>query len=335
LTVTNGTSGIVISDIPCFASGTRILTATGQMAVEDIKPGTKVLTARDGAPAEVTWVGSRTVDLARHAMPEKVRPVRILAGAFGEGLPARDLRLSPDHALFIDGHLIEAKTLVNGVTVIEDSATRLVTYHHIELASHDIMLAEGLPAESYLDSGNRGMFESDAGPITLHPDFAAASRAKACAPLVVTGDVVLKARAKLLERAASLGFIATAAIDLTANVAGETIAPEMRGREMSFLLPAGAARVELISSVGVPAETSAEPGDRRVLGVAVTGLALVAGGRRMVIPLEDPAHTGFHAMEAGHRWTNGSASIALPAYTGRAVLEVTINGQAARWIKAA
>jgi hypothetical protein len=55
----------------------------------------------------------------------------------------------------------------------------------------------------------------------------------------------------------------------------------------------------------------------------------------MVIPLEDPAHTGFHAMEAGHRWTNGSASIALPAYTGRAVLEVTINGQAARWVKAA
>jgi hypothetical protein len=311
------------------------LTNDGQVAVEDIKVGDKVLTVRDGAEAEVVWVGQRTIDLTRHAMPEKVRPVRILAGAFGEGLPERDLRLSPDHALFIDGHLIEAKTLVNGVTVIEEMATRFVTYHHVELANHDIMLAEGLAAESYLDSGNRMMFESDAAPMMLHPDFAAVSRAKACAPLVTDGDVVVAARARLLERAVALGFAMTGAVDLTALVAGLAVAPEHAGDELLFVLPGKADSVELVSSTGVPAETSAQPGDRRSLGVAITGLALIAGGKRMVISLDDPAHTGFYEMENGHRWTNGVARVALPAYTGRAVLEVTINGQAARWVTAA
>jgi hypothetical protein len=261
--------------------------------------------------------------------------VRILAGAFGEGLPERDLRLSPDHALFIDGHLIEAKTLVNGVTVIEEMNTRFVTYHHIELATHDVVLAEGLAAESYLESGNRMMFEGDAVPMMLHPDFAAVSRAKACAPLAVDGDVVVAARRKILERAVALGFTATGAVDLTAHVAGVVVAPEMDGDEMLFVLPNGAESVELVSSVGVPAETSALPGDRRVLGVAVTGLALIVGGKRMVIALDDAAHTGFYEMENGHRWTNGAARIALPAYSGKAVLEVTINGQAMRWVSAA
>jgi hypothetical protein len=250
-------------------------------------------------------------------------------------LPERDLRLSPDHALFIDGHLIEAKTLVNGVTVIQDMSTRFVTYHHIELVEHDIMLAEGLPAESYLDAGNRMTFESDAGPIMLHPDFTAVSRAKACAPLLLDGEVVVAARTRLLERAIALGFTTTGAVDLTARVAGTVIEPMLMDGELLFLLPGGATSVELVSSVGVPAETSAAPGDRRALGVAITGLALVAGGKRTVIALEDKQHSGFYEMEAGHRWTNGAARIALPAYAGRAVLEVTINGQAARWVMAA
>ncbi len=72
-----------------------------------------------------------------------------------------------------------------------------------------------------------------------------------------------------------------------------------------------------------------------MLGVAVAGLALIAGGTRHNIPLDDAAHEGFHDFEAGHRWTNGSAKIALPPYSGRAVLEVAIHGQAARWSSAA
>ncbi len=327
----------MISDNPCFAAGTRILTPDGEKLVEQLKAGDEVLTARPGheGVAEIIWVGSRTIDLARHAMPEKVRPIRILAGAFGPGLPERDLRVSPDHALHIDGHLIEAKTLVNGVTVIVEQNTRYVTYHHIETAKHDVVLAEGLPAETFLESGNRGNFESDAAPITLHPDFVAKSRAKACAKLLVDGPLVIAARQRLLDRALELGFAVTGSVDLVVKAGVERIEPEteMDG-ELLFVLPAGLKSVDLLSGTGVPAELSADPSDRRVLGVNVASLMLIANGKRQLIALNDAAHEGFHDMEAGLRWTKGAARIALPPYSGRAVLEVVITGQATRWSSA-
>jgi len=327
-------NGVIISDNPCFASGTRILTPDGEKPVEQLQAGDEVLTARAGheSVAEIIWVGQRSIDLARHAMPEKVRPIRILAGAFGPGLPERDLRLSPDHALFIDGHLIEAKTLVNGVTVIAEQNTRYVTYHHIETASHDVVLAEGLPAETYLESGNRANFKSDAAPITLHPDFVAQSRAKACAPLLVDGPLVIAARQRLLDRALQLGFAATGDVDLTVKAGIERIRPETESDgELLFILPAGLKSIDLLSGTGVPAELCADPSDRRELGVNIASLALIADGKRQFIALDDAAHEGLHGMEAGRRWTKGAARIALPAYSGRAVLEVAITGQATRW----
>jgi hypothetical protein len=327
-----GPNGLVVTDIPCFVAGTRILTGSGGRKVETLKIGDEVLSARDGQERKIVWAGRRTVDIARHANPEKIMPVLIKAGAFGNGLPEHDLRLSPDHALFIDGHLIEAKTMVNGATIIRDRSTRFLTYHHIELETHDVVLAEGLPAETYLDSGNRQNFETDAGPLALHPDFAAASRAGACAPLLLDGEIVRRVRQDLLDRAASLGFTRTDEIDLVAKTGHEVVEPhkDETGRELLFVLPADARQVTLRSSTGVPAELLADPSDRRVLGAAVTGLSLIAGGQRIAIDLNGP-HAGFHDSEPGQRWTNGNALIELPAYSGRAVLEVTLAGQAARW----
>jgi hypothetical protein len=328
-----GSNGVVITDMPCFAAGTRILTPAGQVKVEDLAEGDTVLTASDGGVQKIIWAGRRTVDLTRHAMPEKVIPVIVLAGAFGPGLPERDLKLSPDHALLIDGVLIEAKTLVNGSTVIRDAAARSVTYHHIELERHDVVLAEGIAAETYLDSGNRRNFEQDAAPLALHPDFAAASRVGACAPLAVDGPQVRAVREQLLSRAAALGFTATGAVDLTVKAGAARIAARS-GRtagELAFALPAGARAVTLVSSTGVPAEMSADPSDRRALGVAVTGLTLIVGGDSVELDLDDPSFSGFHAAEPGHRWTDGAARINLPAYAGEAVLIVGLRGQAARW----
>jgi hypothetical protein len=328
-----GPNGLIITDMPCFAAGTRILTPNGERRVESLAAGDEVLTARDGSAQTIIWTGSRTIDISRHANPEKVIPVLILAGAFGDGLPERDLRLSPDHALFIDGHLIEAKTLVNGATVIRDRGMKFVTYHHIELERHDVILAEGLPAETYLDSGNRQNFQTDAGPLALHPDFAAKARDAACATLLTDGEIVRAARQNLLNRAATLGFTTTDVIELTAKASGERIEPQIdqTGRNLMFVLPASATSVSLLSATGVPAEILADPSDRRILGVAITGLALITGGSRVEIDLHNPAHTGLHGAEAGGSWTNGHAVIALPAYEGGAMLEVTLAGQAARW----
>jgi hypothetical protein len=329
---------VIEADVACFAAGTHILTPDGEIAVEHIKSGDEVITARTGSQGSdrVIWVGQRGIDIARHAMPEKVRPVRILAGAFEPGLPKRDLVLSPDHALFIGGHLIEAKTLVNGVTVIADKVIRQVTYHHIELARHDVVLAEGLPAETYLESGNRNMFESNAAPLVLHTDFVTLRREKSFARLASSGPVVRAVRQRLLNRALALGFAITGDVDLVVKAGLERILPDKTEEgELLFVLPARTRDVHLLSSTGVPAEVCADPDDRRVLGVAVAGLALIAGGVRYNIPLDDAAHEGFYGMEAGHRWTAGAARIALPPYSGRAVLEAAITGQAARWLSPA
>jgi hypothetical protein len=181
------------------------------VAVESLRAGDLVVTA-SGEIRPVKWIGHRDVDCARHAAPEKVWPVRVAAHAFGANLPVRDLYLSPDHALFVGGVLIPAKQLVNHDTV-EQLPQDAVTYYHVELDRHDVLLAEGLPAESFLDTGNRAAFANGGSATQLHPDFAPdwASlvwEAKACARLVVYGPELEAARARLRRAAADRAVLA-------------------------------------------------------------------------------------------------------------------------------
>lgn len=116
------------------------------------------------------------------------------ARAFGPGRPARDLWLSPDHAVLIGDVLIPVKYLINASSIAQ-VRVRAITYYHVELTQHAVLLAEGLPAESYLDTGDRANFANGGGAMTLHPDFS--SRvwdAEGCAPLVVTGLALDTAR---------------------------------------------------------------------------------------------------------------------------------------------
>jgi collagen type I alpha len=197
----NGTGGIGVA--PCFVAGTRISTERGEVAVEDLRIGDRVQVVAQrplpgplprsrgrlgrGPAQPVIWIGHRTVDCARHPQPRKVWPVRIEAGAFGPGRPLRELWLSPDHALYIGDVLIPVKHLINGGSIAQVAIDE-VTYYHVELPRHAVVLAEGLAAESYLDTGDRSNFANPNGAIALYPDFA--SRiwdAAGCAPLVVTG----------------------------------------------------------------------------------------------------------------------------------------------------
>ena len=197
-----GRAEIALSPV-CFARGTRIATPEGAVAVEDLQPGDLVLTA-GGEASPVVWVGHRRVDCARHPEPRKVWPVRIQAGAFGPSLPERDLLVSPQHAIYDESVLIPAKFLVNGSTITQETVAS-VEYFHVELARHDLLLAEGLPAESYLDTGDRASFENAPGAMILHPDFARWTwDARACAELKVTGPELDAVRAKLARRAGKL-----------------------------------------------------------------------------------------------------------------------------------
>lgn len=183
--------------LACFAAGTRLATTRGMIAVETLRIGDAMVLARHDA-LPVVWLGHREVDCRRHPEPHKVWPVRIVAGAFAPDVPRRDLYLSPDHAVFGHGVLIPVKYLVNGTTITQVPMDR-VTYFHVELPRHDVLLAEGLSVESLLPNSDRSGFANGGGAVALHPAWA--WEGEGCAPLVVTGPEIAAVRAMLARRA--------------------------------------------------------------------------------------------------------------------------------------
>jgi hypothetical protein len=187
---------------PCFAAGTRIMTARGEVPVEALRAGDMVVTLGLQGPhlRPVRWIGHRAVDCRRHPRPDLVVPVRILAGALGPGVPARDLVVSPDHALHVEGMLVPAVALVDGHGVRRDRGVGKVAYFHVELDAHDVLLAEGTPAESWLDCGHRAQFDNGGLVVALHPDFAADPTVRGCAPRLAEGPALDRLRLRLAAR---------------------------------------------------------------------------------------------------------------------------------------
>ena len=127
--------------------------------MELIKAGDLVTTA-DGRAAPVRWVGVVTVCSA-FADELRTMPVRIRAGALDERVPRRDLLVSPQHAMFLDGVLVQANALVNGTSITRETRMpRIFRYYHIELADHALILAEGAPTETFIDNVDRMNFDN-------------------------------------------------------------------------------------------------------------------------------------------------------------------------------
>ncbi len=185
--------------VSCFAAGTRIRTQRGDIPVEALQVG-DIVDTRFVGPVPIKWIGHREVDCVAHPRPRSVWPVRIHADAFGPDQPCRDLWLSPDHAVFVGEVLVPIKRLINGTSVTQVPMDE-ITYYHIELERHDVLLAEGFPAESYLDTGDRANFADSDGSTTLFPDFCVRKwEAMGCAPLIVTGPEVDAARMLINSR---------------------------------------------------------------------------------------------------------------------------------------
>ncbi len=316
---------------PCFAGGTMIATAAGEVAVEDLKAGDPVLSAFGGA-VPVRWLGHRRVDCAAHSKPADVMPVRVTRGAFAQGLPTRDLLLSPDHALYVReaedaaGVLIPVRYLVNGRTIVQEQVAT-VTYYHVELPAHDVLFAEGLPAESYLDTGNRAAFANGGAVMMAQPDFALGVwEAAACAPLVVDGPTLVAARLRLLARAVVLGHARTTDAGTHLVVDGRRVDPAIDGDVHRFELPEGACDISLVSRTTIPAETLTDQRDHRRLGVAVS--RMVVDG--VAVGAADPRRTGtgWYPAEAEWQWTDGRAVLLSP---GARRIEVTIRPVLSYW----
>ena len=320
----NSNGEVLTTDAPCFCAGTRILTDQGERAVEDLALGDLVVTRQGGIETlmPVRWIGRRRVMVAQHPEPEHVLPIRIARDAVAPGLPVRDLHVSPDHALYVDGLLIQARQLVNHMTITHDRSHASVTYYHVELDCHAILIADGMPCESYLDSGNRAQFDAAGNVVPLRiptPDRAQA----ACAPIVTAATLVQPVWQRLAEHARAVGHAEpvrqpeAGLLPWLETEHGATLTSSQSDDRLCFALPSGCLRVRLRSRSDLPTTLAPWSDDRRRLGVAISALILHDGNWRQELALAHLADAdGWWPLEAADglawRWTNGDGWITLP-----------------------
>jgi autotransporter-associated beta strand protein len=192
-----------VDQVACYCRGTLMLTDHGEVAVEDLRIGDRLVTL-SGVARPIRWIGRRGYAGRFAAANPDVLPVLIRAGALDQDVPRRDLYVSPLHAMFLDSVLIPAMALVNDRSIVRVASVEQVEYFHLELDSHDVLLAEGAPAESFVDDESRGMFHNAAEYRTLYPD-ALWTPPRFCAPRVEDGEELEVVRRRLAARATATG----------------------------------------------------------------------------------------------------------------------------------
>ncbi len=353
LSVSDGVSGTTaatastVLTATCFLAGTRILAEHGEVAVETLfarhaaglRDRVAVLEAGETVFRPITWVGGRHLDAATVSSTGQY-PVRITAGAFADAVPHRDLLVTAEHCIFVEGRLVPARMLVNNRSIVEDRSVGSYSYYHVELERHGVLISEGLTTESYLDTGNRGSF-SNSGIVSLVPDLSAGMRdgwqRQACAPLATDRDEVEPIWQRLDRRADLLGCPARPepapaqhdpALCVRLDDGSAVQARWLDGSRHFFAVPQGRRAVGLQSRSAVPARSiGAFVDDRRRLGVQVERLVLWQGLDDHALDAASLGGAGWHGLEQDRRWTDGDAALTLPA-AGNAdcFLEVVVSG---------
>jgi hypothetical protein len=331
------TSGALTDHVLCFLAGTLITTPSGQTPVERLEVGDMVRMA-SGQVRPNTWIGEGRV-LATRGRRNAATPVIVRKGALGPYVPHADLRVTKGHSFFIDGVLIPVEFLVNHRSILWDDRAQEVFVHHIELETHDVLLANGAQAESYRDDGNRWLFRNANSGWTQPPK-------PPCAPVLTGGPEVDAVWRRLLDGAGPRPSVPlTDDPDLHLVVDGVRLeaacvheaAPAKPGERTDdvyvFALPARPGQVRVASRAAVPQELGITRDPRRI-GVAVRRIAVRQGTRFRVARAGDKRLAdGFHPFEAasGVRWTDGEA--VLPAamfaeFAGAVELAVHLAGTA-------
>jgi hypothetical protein len=300
-----------IEIVVCFLGGTRIATPIGETPVEALSVGNLVRTA-SGRDRAITWIGTGHV-LATPGRRTANTPVIVRKGALADAVPSRDMRLTKGHSLFLDGVLIPVEYLVNHRSIIWDDRAREVTIYHVELETHDVLIADGAPAESYRDDGNRWQFRNANSGWGLPPQ-------PACAPVLTGGPIVDAVWRRLLDRTGSRnGPPLTNEPDLHLLVDGKRIdAIQRSNSEYAFRFTATPRNVRIRSRASVPQEIGTAR-DERALGVALRRIVLAQPRRQRAIDAKDTSLTdGFHKFEADQalRWTNGDAAVPAELFAG-------------------
>lgn len=332
----------------CFLKGTHIATPDGEKTVESLVAGDKVITASGGV-ATVKWLGHRTLYKSRIPAKDAVRafPILIKKDAIANNVPHADLIVSPGHHLEFNGALVPAMMLVNGQTIIQQFERRSFEYFHVELEQFDIILAEGVPAESYVDMGNRSMFQN-ADEVAMNPDFGPSEGRPNVEGIVIAreGAVVEAIRKQLLARAELLtGAQRTTDAALCVEVNGRIIqaTPDfVKEGVYRFELPENAGDVRIVTRSSLVRDvTHLARRDIRRIGVGLSAIAFTDSTGRHDIDLMDSRISGMNQPQdvkgTAMRWTTGSAVVPAGVIqaSGKATLELTVLRTYTYWLETA
>ena len=282
---------------------------SGEVPIETLRIGDCVATL-SGEMRPIRWIG-------RGRMPasgSRNAVIVIGAGALTDGVPHRDLHVTKGHSLYLDGVLVPAENLVNHHSIVWNERARGLDVFHIELDTHEVLLANGAAAESYRDDGNAVWFHN--------PRRSDASAPPPLAQIITEGPVLERIWRRLLDRAGGppagrwtddpdLHLLAD---DLPVAVS------EVKGGVHVFKVAAPPRALHIMSRDTIPAAAGLNA-DQRQLGVAVRKIVLRAGGLRISVGYDAAVlRDGFHDPEIknGWRWTTGHA--VLPASLWAAIV---------------
>lgn len=311
----------------CFLENSMIETPDGDVAVQNIQVGSDVITYDKGRThtRKVIWVGKKTA-LTNPFLSDDLSgfPVRILKDAISDGVPYKDMLITPEHCLIFNEQFIPVRMLVNGCSIFYDKSITSYDYYHIETEQHSIIKADGMLTESYLDTGNRNSFQHNGNVVSIGHRHVLSWQDDAAATLTVERETVEPIFHSLNKRSHFVAPDSTlSAPTLTDNPdlylltdKGQIIRQARASDSHAvFMLPAGADNVRIVSRVNRPSDTIGPfVDDRRTLGVLIGKITLLEGNKTHKITTHLTNHelSGWYEKDASPcRWTNGNALLSL------------------------
>ena len=286
----------------CFCAGTHIATPTGEAPVEQLAIGDLVVTL-DGREVPIRWIGTGQ-SLLVPGRRSAATPVIVRANALDYGIPHRDMRITKGHSLYLEGVLIPVENLINHRTILWDDTAQSVVVYHLELDAHEVLLADGAPAESYRDDGNRVQFQN------VNPGWVAGSVLEPFAPIVSNGPIVAEVWRRLLQRTGThTPMLLTEDPDFHLIFNDQRVTPSDIDRDRyTFVVVGPGGDLQIVSRSAAPAELGTNH-DQRRLGVALRRIVLSQRELRLEIAAGSPVLAeGFHPheTEGDWRWTDGT-----------------------------
>ncbi|GBQ10013.1 Hint domain-containing protein [Swaminathania salitolerans] len=306
----DGSGGIEVET--CFLTGTLIDTVRGWLPVEDLRVGDFVRTYKNSATSvsRINWIGHGHSRF-RPGLPKDLSgmPVVVRRNAFGADRPFKDLFVTAEHCVFVEGRLIPVRMLVNNITISYCDEITDYRYYHFQTSEHEVISANGLYTETYLDTGNRGMFDSWEGTASCD----GVSPIQLCDDRVVVEKIYRTIFPKFVVGSKEW-TLTNDFLHLRLSTGREVSAKKIDGNMMVFDIPGVEIQVSLISHAARPCDCVAPfVDDRRMLG-ALIGRIVVSDGS-LSCPVDRHFRDnlrGWHCLEQGpYRWTNGNASLPL------------------------